>query len=228
MKKLSLAALLALSTLGTVSAVHASDVEVTGNVGATSNYIWRGMTQTRDDASVNGGVDVGYNGFYAGAWASNVDFTTNSAEYELDGYVGYGNSIGDVTYDLSYVKYMYPDANADADFDEVIFALGYTIGDLTLGASYAKTVYEEWIDGSHPRYVEGTASYDFKIFSLDLSYGDYEKNAALGDNYTVGLSKTLEVYGQSFDVAVVYAEYDADTGSADDQNNLFATISYSF
>lgn len=224
MKKLSLAALLALSTLGTVSAVHASDVEVTGNVGATSNYIWRGMTQTRDDASVNGGVDVGYNGFYVGAWGSNVDFTSNTAEYELDGYVGYGSSIGDVTYDLSYIKYMYPDSHSESDFAEVALALGYTIGDLTLGASYAKTVYEEW-QGTEPRYVEGTASYDFKIVSLDVSYGDYEDN---GDNYTVGLSKSVDVFGQSIDLALVYAEYDADTGSADDQNNLFATISYSF
>ena len=225
MKKFSLAALLALGTLGSVSAVHASDVEVTGNVGATSNYIWRGMTQTRDHASVNGGVDVGYNGFYVGAWASNVDFTTNSAEYELDGYVGYGNSIGDVTYDLSYVKYMYPDSHDQSNFDEVIAALGYTIGDITLGASYAKTVYVELDDGAKPDYYEATASYDFKILSLDVSYGDYQHS---GDNFTVGLSKTVDIYGQSIDLAVIYAEYDASAGSANDQDNLLATISYSF
>jgi len=224
MKKFSLAALLALSTLGTVSAVHASDVEVSGNVGATSNYIWRGMTQTKDHASVNGGVDVGYNGFYVGTWASNVDFD-NEANYEIDGYVGYGNSIADFTYDLSYIRYMYPDSHDESDFAEVALALGYTIGDLTLGASYAKTVYEEWSDGTDPRYVEGTASYDFKVVSLDLSYGDYQDS---GDNFTVGLSKTVDVFGQSIDLAVVYAEYDADSGSDDDQNNLFATISYSF
>lgn len=70
MRKISLAALIAISTLGTVTSLQASDVEVSGNIGATSNYIWRGMTQTLDKGSVNGGLDLSYEGFYAGTWAS--------------------------------------------------------------------------------------------------------------------------------------------------------------
>ena len=39
MKKLSLVALLALGTLGSVSTIQANELEVSGNVGAASNYI---------------------------------------------------------------------------------------------------------------------------------------------------------------------------------------------
>ena len=46
-EKLSLVALLALGTLGSVSTIQASELEVSGNIGASSNYIWRGMTQTK-------------------------------------------------------------------------------------------------------------------------------------------------------------------------------------
>ena len=60
MKKLSLVALLALGTLGSVSTIQANELEVSGNVGAASNYIWRGMTQTKDKSSVNGGADENY------------------------------------------------------------------------------------------------------------------------------------------------------------------------
>mgnify|MGYP000586750749 CR=1 FL=1 len=224
MRKISLAALIAISTLGTVTSLQASDVEVSGNIGATSNYIWRGMTQTLDKGSVNGGLDLSYEGFYAGTWASNVDFGSK-ANYELDLYAGYSNSIDDFSYDLSYVTFMYPDSKDDSDFSEITLALGYSLNDLSIGASYSKTVYEEWANGKKPSYIEGTASYDFKVVSLDLSYGDYEDS---GSNYTVGLSKSFDINGKAIDLALVYSEYNADSGSTNDQDNVFASISYSF
>ena len=224
MKKLSLAALLALSTFISVSTIQASELEVSGNVGAASNYIWRGMTQTKDKSSVNGGADLKYNGFYVGTWASNVDFDTSKANFELDGYVGYSNTINDFSYDISYTKYMYPDAKAELDFDEAKIALGYTIGDLSLGTSYSQATYQEW-GGHKPSYVEGTVSYDFKILSLDTSYGDYEN---VGTNYTVGVSKSVKIEGQAIKLALVYASCNSDTSNDLDEKNLFVTAKYSF
>jgi len=224
MKKLSLATLIAISTLGSGTALQASEVEVSSNIGATSNYIWRGMTQTLDKSSVNGGIDLSYEGFYAGTWASNVDFGSK-ANYELDLYGGYSGSYKDFSYDLSYIAFMYPDSHDSSDFSEITLSLGYDIDKLSLGASYSKTVYEEWTNGTKPEYIEGTASYDFDIASLDLSYGDYEDS---GENFTVGVSKSFEIEGNSLDLALVYAQYNSDTGSSYDQENVFATISYSF
>lgn len=224
MKKISIAALVVLSTMGTVSALQASDLGVSANVGATSNYIWRGMTQTKDKSSINGGIDLDYKGFYAGTWASNVDFGTQ-ANYELDVYGGYSGSYEGLSYDLSYLAFMYPDSHDSSDFSEVTLALGYDIDKLSLGVSYSKTVYEEWSNGKKPHYVEGTASYDFGIASLDLSYGDYQNS---GNNYTIGISKSFELEGNSLDLALKYAKYNADSGSSSDEENVFATISYSF
>jgi uncharacterized protein (TIGR02001 family) len=49
--------------------------EASANVGVVSNYMWRGMTQTRNGAAVQGGLDLTHSsGFYAGTWMSNVDF----------------------------------------------------------------------------------------------------------------------------------------------------------
>ena len=62
--------------------------EVTGNIGATSNYLWRGTTQTSNEAAIQGGLDYAHDsGFYAGTWASNVDFGDETS-YELDFYGG--------------------------------------------------------------------------------------------------------------------------------------------
>ena len=115
-KSLYQVALLSTSLLFATSSLAA----VSGNIGATSNYLWRGTTQTANSTAVQGGLDYSHDsGFYAGTWASNVDFG-DSTSYELDLYAGYGGSIGeDFGYDVSYLYYAYPDAQSNIDFGEV-------------------------------------------------------------------------------------------------------------
>jgi uncharacterized protein (TIGR02001 family) len=224
MKKLSLVAMFTLGILSPISTIQANELEVSGNIGAASNYIWRGMTQTKDKSSVNGGADLKYNGLYVGTWASNVDFGTQ-ANFEIDGYAGYSNTINDFSYDLSYTKYMYPDSKDESDFDEAKLALGYTLGDLILGTSYSQAMYQEK-GGDKLSYVEGTASYDFKILSLDTSYGDYED---MGSNYTIGVSKPIKIEGQAIKLALIYASFNSDDKDIyKDEKNLFVTAKYSF
>ena len=59
--KLSLIAALAVSAM-TTSAM--AELEVSANVSATNNYVWRGMTQDFDKAAIQGGIDLGMGGFY--------------------------------------------------------------------------------------------------------------------------------------------------------------------
>ena len=62
--------------------------ELSGNFTFSSNYIWRGMTQTMDDPGYSGGFDYSHeSGFYAGTWGSNVAF--GGAGLELDTYAGF-------------------------------------------------------------------------------------------------------------------------------------------
>lgn len=223
MKKLSLAALIALSMLGSVSAVQADEIGISGNVGVTSNYMWRGMTQTKDDGAISAEIDFDYNGFYLGAWAANVDFDGDE-DYELDVYIGYGNSIGNFSYDVNYLKFLYPSSDDSTDFDELTVGLGYEIDKLSLGASYSFGVHTE-NNGAKNDYAEVTASYDFDVVSLDLSYGDYENT---GDNYSAGLSKSFDINGNAIDLAVAYVDFDSDAGKDGDEDEVFASLTYSF
>ena len=61
---------------------------VSANVTFTSDYVWRGMTQS-DGPAIQGGFDFeDESGFYAGIWGSNVNFN-DGAGSELDYYAGY-------------------------------------------------------------------------------------------------------------------------------------------
>jgi len=108
--------------------------EISYNAGVTSNYIWRGVTQTNDNPAAFIGADADFgNGFYLGTWVANVDFednldTANGAEtsFELDLYGGYAGEIANLNYDIGYIAYVYPDADFgnEADFSEVYLTLG--------------------------------------------------------------------------------------------------------
>ncbi|PKO44551.1 MAG: hypothetical protein CVU29_09745 [Betaproteobacteria bacterium HGW-Betaproteobacteria-22] len=123
---LSLAVLSALSLPSVSFAEEATAQETTTapesphafayNVGLYSQYIFRGLTQTREDPALQGGVDYSHaSGFYAGAWGSNISWLTDADTYkssslELDIYGGYANSIGEtgVDYNVGLLQYIYP------------------------------------------------------------------------------------------------------------------------
>ena len=44
------------------------------NIGATSDYVFRGISQTDNDPTIQGGIDLAYGILYAGWWASGLDF----------------------------------------------------------------------------------------------------------------------------------------------------------
>lgn len=95
------------------------------NIGVSSNYIFRGVTQTADQAAVSGGVDYEHDsGFYAGTWISNVTgyggrTTSNTTNYEQDWYAGYGFEAGPVGLDVGYILFTYPVGDGEHDYGEI-------------------------------------------------------------------------------------------------------------
>ena len=88
------------------------------NFGATSDYIFRGISQSRRDPALQAGVDMTYGIFYAGAWGSHVNFGSNLdgplgtpgthiADIEVDFYAGIKPVLGPVTFDLGVIYYSY-------------------------------------------------------------------------------------------------------------------------
>jgi uncharacterized protein (TIGR02001 family) len=133
----ALASAAAMAVLLTAGAASAQDTPVIAwNLGVTSDYVFRGYTQTTEDAAIFGGVDVTAGGFYAGAWASNVDFGDDT-DVEVDLYGGYRTEVSGFAVDVGVVGYLYTSQPAGADYDyvELKAAASRAIGPLTLGAA---------------------------------------------------------------------------------------------
>jgi uncharacterized protein (TIGR02001 family) len=133
----ALACAAAMAVLLTAGAASAQDTPVIAwNLGVTSDYVFRGYTQTSEDAAIFGGVDVTAGDFYAGAWASNVDFGDDT-DVEVDLYGGYRTEVSGFAVDVGVVGYLYTSQPAGADYDyvELKAAASRAIGPLTLGAA---------------------------------------------------------------------------------------------
>lgn len=130
-------ALLSASLLASAPAVAQGPWSYSANIGAVSNYIWRGVSQTDDQPAIQGGLDLSHDsGFYAGTWASNVDFGADEANYELDFYGGYDFTLpnDDFSLGLNTIYYAYPDGESDIDFWEIGISGGYKW--VSLGIQY--------------------------------------------------------------------------------------------
>ena len=114
-----------LAALILLASASAAQAEVTGTVTAASDYDFRGITQTSKNPALQGSVDYAHDsGFYAGAWASNVDFDDCCDEsIEVDTYVGFAGG-ETLLWDAGLVYYWYPGAD-DIDFGEIYGSLGW-------------------------------------------------------------------------------------------------------
>jgi len=118
-------------------AAEESPHKLSANVTLTSDYIFRGITQTGGDPAIQGGFDYTHSsGFYLGTWASNVGWIEDFQGYtkgnvEIDLYGGFRGNIGksDFTFDVGAIQYWYPGdkpANIpDADTSEIYGAVGW-------------------------------------------------------------------------------------------------------
>ena len=125
------------------------DWTIAYNFGATTDYVFRGVSQSAEKPAVQGGVDVTYKQFYAGIWISNVDFTGSVpgpgvGVVEIDYYAGIKFPVWKIDVDLGGIYYTYPGANdnfaltgfKELDYFEFKAAAKYKIIDpLTVGAT---------------------------------------------------------------------------------------------
>lgn len=135
MKALRLSLLAAVGSLALAAAADAQ--EVSFNVGAATDYVYRGVSQTDEEPQVFGGVDLALGEMgYAGVWASNVDFL-DSTDAEVDVYAGVAPSAGPVLMDLGVIYYGYIDAPSGADYDFWEFKAAGSVpaGPATVGAA---------------------------------------------------------------------------------------------
>lgn len=100
----------------------AAAAEVSGTAALTTDYVWRGSTQTQGDPAVQAGFKVsGESGFYASVWGSNVEFAPSThASSELDFIVGWGKALNDDwAVDVNVLHYRYPATTVDLNWTEL-------------------------------------------------------------------------------------------------------------
>ena len=201
---------IALTSMFLILSSYASAVEISGNVALSSDYIWRGMTQTDGDVALSGGFDLTTDmGFYAGTWASNQSLAPN-ASMELDVYLGFAGEMAEnMTYDVGYISIQYP-GNDAADFEEAYIA--FNIYGLNI-------LYSDGQDDG-PSYAELAYSLDVGPGTFNISYGEYEDN---GDNALVGYDWGIG----GFDIGFYYYDYQAEAAVNDD-DGAYISIGRSF
>ncbi|MBX3511836.1 MAG: TorF family putative porin [Hyphomonadaceae bacterium] len=214
-KMIGLALLAGAATVGATGAAHAEG-EFSGNVALTTNYVWRGVTQSAGDPAIQGGIDYTASNFYIGTWGSSVDPASTGVadgELELDVYAGFTPTIGPVTLDIGVLGYFYPGASADGDWAEAYIGASFSpVEPLTLGAtaSFSDDVYNS---GEESTYLEGNVAYTFsETVALSAAYANFDLGA-LGDYNTWNVGATLSYGGFGFDFRYI----DTDITGADSE-----------
>lgn len=238
MKKLPY--LLALSGLISASAMAAdapaSPHSISYNVGITTDYIFRGVSQSQHDPAISGGIDYSHaSGLYAGTWVSTqkwvgtggtnlprTDAYKTGSDFEWDVYGGYKGSVGDLGYDVGLIHYAYDGDRGSAataglatpETTEVYIGASWKF----LSAKYSYVVSPYFIgwgtpgavktDGSD--YLELNANYDMGDgWGLIGHLGHQKVKNVGGASYTdwkVGVSKDLG-FGV---VSLTYSDTNAD------------------
>jgi uncharacterized protein (TIGR02001 family) len=119
---------------------------VTGNVALVTDYRFRGLSQSKGDPAIQGGINLNHrSGLYLGMWSSSTSFNPPADEVygsqELDIFGGWTGAVGGgVTADVGLLYYAYPSGHVGhAEFFEPYASLATTLGPVTgkVGLNYA-------------------------------------------------------------------------------------------
>jgi uncharacterized protein (TIGR02001 family) len=110
-------------------ASRASAADVSGSLAVTTDYLYRGLSQTDGQPAAQAGVQFrSPSGWNAGMWGSSVEFENGSGiAYELDLHTGYSWALSpDWSMSIGYVHYAYlDDEDAGYDYDEISASVSY-------------------------------------------------------------------------------------------------------
>lgn len=145
------------------------------NAAVTSDYIFRGVSQTDNDPAISAGFDASYGILYAGFWASNVDEAISPDNFEIDYYAGIKPVVGPATFDFGILYYTYPGKDVPAGEPETVELKAGVSGEIIPKLSAAAVAYwspEAAGNGSEYWVYEGTLAYalpKFLVFDPTLS-----------------------------------------------------------
>jgi uncharacterized protein (TIGR02001 family) len=227
MKRLIVAVLAGLLGLGLLPVraeeEAASPHSFTGGVALSTDYMYRGQSQTGNNPAVSGTVNYAYDGagmfdVYAGTWASSINFGGN---VEIDWYGGLTGSFGDtgLNWDVGFLYYQYPGGD-NLDFVEGHIGLSYKFADMpgepTLG--FKAHWSPDWqLDADGSGYYEGNVGFSLPYgfgLTAHVAHQEVSDNATWGSpdwtEWNVYLSKSI--YGP---ISASVGYHDTDLSNAE-------------
>ena len=194
------------------------------NVALTTEYVFRGISQTKEGPAVQGGYELTCNIFYAGVWASNLDWGgtglfpgvpggNSVANIEMDWYLGIKPVTGHITWDLGIIYYSYPNsAKLGLDALGAVDRRDYNYLELKVGAST-----EIWKDGTIGVTVFYSPEYQYEAGSVWTTEASFTQNfpkfSALHREWTPSFSALLGWQKATSDKAVYINNITGDTDS---------------
>lgn len=215
---------LAVSAALLAGAAAAAQAEISANVTLTTDYLFRGISQTGEKGAIQGGFDYSHeSGAYAGVWASSVNFDTETST-EMDYYIGYaGETEGGFGYDIGYI---YFDYEGDSEFDYQEIALGFSYGDFGFGVNYS----DEYLGDGGPDFLYPYIDYSTGLgenlsLSLHVGYSDIDADGwweegedASYTDYNIALGYSVS----GVDLSLGYYDTDIDNLDAADGRVVFS------
>lgn len=201
-----------------------------GSVSVTSDYIFRGTTQTNQGPALQGGGEfAAESGAYIGTWGSNVSWLSDlsstaapiSSSLELDVYGGYRGKFGDaVSFDVGALYYWYP-GDFPSGFnsaDTLELYAGITVAaseKVSLGAKYsvATTDLFGYADSSGSGYLDLSANF---VVAEGLTLGAHAGKQWINGSgngpfeYTDWKLGITKAFDNGFSVGLAYTGTDAD------------------
>ena len=203
--------------LAAALATPAAAAPLSGNAAVTTNYVFRGISQSAGQAAVQAGLDYDLGdvvpGLAVGTWASSIDFGHVNGEdtpMELDLYGSYTGMISDqFSWSVGAITYNYPNTPHGINYNwyEIWAGLTYNFGVASLtGKIFYSPDYvnlsnrEIYYNGSVSIPIvswlslNGSVGYtdlENDVFPIIKSYTDWGVNiAATYENFTVTLGYT--------------------------------------
>ena len=173
----------ALAAAGLLPLASAQAGTLSGSAALTSDYVFRGITQTLGDPAAQFGLRwQSEPGVYAAVWGSTVEFPGDTgASSELDYVLGWSGNLNDAwALDANATYFDYPSARVDLSYVEFIATLTYA-GNYWLTLGYSPDVFATSETG-----IYGQIGAKFPLddtWRLEAAAGYYLLDDAYGDDY---------------------------------------------
>lgn len=171
--------------LAAFSPVHAADLSA--YVVLTTDYVWRGVTQSDEDPAAQLGGEIALeSGLYGGVWASTIDIDNGPGrerDTEMRYYLGYGwDATNTLTLTANVVAYRYPGQGGLVDYAYEEYMLTGNYDDrLWITYAFSPDLYHS---GYESHNVETFAEVGLgKHLILGAGIGYYDVAKLAGDDY---------------------------------------------